>query len=304
VFLFLVKRVFRGIVTLYGVITIVFFIIRLNGNPALLVLGPFATKTSIRLFNEAHGLNGSLVHQYGSFLDGAVHGNFGNSIVENTSALRMMLDALPSTLELALGAFVLGIGSSFVLSLVIQLTGSQRLRSLSAWLGTLTLAIPTFLLGIVLVLLFSVHFHLFPAVGNNGPRSFVLPIVTLGVFEFSLYVRLLNLAFGEQDGQDYIRSANALGLKRQTVVVRYILPNALLPMLTLAGINLGSLIGGTVIAEAVFNWGGAGSLIYSSIDSHDYPIVQVGLIVIAVICIAINILVDFLYTVIDPRIRL
>jgi peptide/nickel transport system permease protein len=301
---FLLRRALRTIAAVLGVLTIVFFIVRINGNPALLLLGPNATPTAVANLDHALGLDRSVPVQYVSFLRSALAGNFGNSIQYHTSAIDLILQRLPATLTLAFSAFGFGIVLAFVLSLATELWDLKGLRNAVLWIGAIIQAVPTFLLGVMMILVFAVELKVLPALGDNGPSSLVMPVVTLGCFEVALYVRLFTVAFLEQEAQDYVRTAYAKGRTKLQVTVQHILPNAILPVITVAGINLGQLIGGTVVVEAVFSWPGAGSFIYQAVGASDYPVVQAGVIVIATLFIMINLAVDVIYAFVDPRVRL
>lgn len=301
---FLLRRALRALVAVLGVLTVVFFIVRINGSPTLLLLGPSATPSAVASLNHALGLDRSLPVQYVSFLHSVLRGDFGNSIQYNSSAIDLVLQRLPDTLLLAFSSFAFGIVLAFGLSLATELWDLKGLRDALLWIGAVIQAIPTFLLGIVMILVFAIQLKVLPALGYSGVSSLVLPVVTLGCFEVALYIRLFTVAFLEQGAQDYVRTAYAKGRTRLQVTVQHILPNAILPVLTVAGINLGQLVGGTVVVETVFNWPGAGSLIYEGVSARDYPIVQAGVIVIATLFILINLAVDTLYAFVDPRVRL
>lgn len=301
---FLGRRVGRAVVCLFGVVTIVFIIVRIKGNPARLLLGTQATPQAVASLNKALGLDQSIPTQFWRFLSSVVHGSFGNSITYGSSAATLVWSRLGSTAVLATSAFVFGVLLAFVLALFAHLWGGERMRSALLWVGAVVQSVPTFLLGVLLILAFAIGLRVLPAVGDSGFRSLILPAVTLGSYEVTLYIRLLLLSLAEEEDRDYIRTAYAKGCSRPTVVLRHALPNALLPIVTVAGLNLGQLIGGTVVVETVFNWPGAGQLIYQGVSQQDYPIVQAGVIVIAAIFLLLNILVDALYAWIDPRVRL
>lgn len=301
---FLSRRVLRALVSLLGVLTIVFFIVRINGSPAVLLLGPDASAEAVADLDRALGLDRSLPVQYLSFLRSTAVGDFGESLNFNRPALGLILTRLPDTLLLAVSAFAFGLVVAFGLAVVAELWGNRTFRDALLWIGAVVQSVPTFLLGIVLILVFAVTLRLLPALGAGSATSLILPAVTLGCFEVALYVRLFSVAIAEQVGQDYVRTAYAKGRSKLQVTLGHVLPNAVLPVVTVAGINLGQLIGGTVVVETVFNWPGAGSLIYQGVTGRDYPIVQAGVVVVATLFILINLGVDMLYAVLDPRVRL
>jgi len=186
----------------------------------------------------------------------------------------------------------------------MRLTTSQRLRAALLWIAFIRQAIPVFFFGLLLIILFAVVLRWLPSVGRGGIDNLILPAVTLATFEIALYLRLLDAAFGEQERQDYVRTAYAKGQTRTKVVLRHMLPNALLPLVTIGGINLGILLGGTVVTETVFSWPGMGRLIVQAVAQRDYPVVIAGVVVASFLFVAINFIVDMLYGVLDPRIRL
>ncbi|HEU0103436.1 MAG TPA: ABC transporter permease [Mycobacteriales bacterium] len=301
---FLGRRLVRAVITVFGVLTIAFVIVRLNGSPAQLMLGPDATPENIVAFDRAYGFDRSIPEQLLTFVGNGLQGDFGESIRFGRPSVELVLDQLPSTLLLAGSAFLFGLLLAFVLTLVVELYGGRRLRNAVLWIGALVQAVPTFLLGVLAILVFAIWLKLLPALGADGPTSLILPAVTLGLFEVALYVRLFAVSFDEQRSLDYVRTAYSKGQSRRAVVLHHMLPNAALPLLTVAGINLGQLIGGTVVIETVFNWPGAGQLIYQAVSAKDYPVVQAGVVVIAALFVLINLVVDLLYAVLDPRVRL
>ncbi len=219
-------------------------------------------------------------------------------------ALSLVLERLPATLELALTSFVLGITLAFAGALAMRLSGSQRLRAILLWAAFIRQAIPVFWFGLLMIIVFSVTLRWLPSVGRGSIEHLILPALTLSTFEIALYLRLLDAAFGEQERQDYVRTAYAKGQTRMQIVLRHMLPNALLPLVTIAGINLGILLGGTVVTETVFSWPGMGRLIVQAVTQRDYPVIIAGVVVASFLFIAINFIVDMLYGILDPRIRL
>jgi ABC-type dipeptide/oligopeptide/nickel transport system permease component len=301
---FIAMRIGRSMLTILGVLTVVFFLARLAGDPVALLLPVQATNADLERMRAELGLDQPLVLQYVNFLGQAVQGNFGESIRQQTPALQLVLERLPATLELALASFTLGILLAFVCGTSMQLSKSAKLRSALMWLAFIRQAIPVFWFGLLMILLFSVTLDWFPSIGRGGVTHLVLPAVTLATYELALYLRLFNTAFAEEGGQDYVRTAFAKGQSRRGVVLRQMLPNALLPIVTVAGINLGVLLGGTVVTETVFAWPGVGRLIVQAVSQRDYPVIQAGLLVVSIVFVLVNLAVDLLYAVLDPRVRL
>ena len=301
---FLIKRVLQSVLTIFGVLTATFFLVRLAGDPAALLLPIEATDRDIAEFRRALGLDQPLPIQYLKFLLSAIEGDFGVSLRQRTSALGLVIERLPATLELALTAFVLGIVLAFLLGLAMRLSNSPRLRAVIMWAALIRQAIPVFWFGLLLILLFAVNLRWLPSLGRGTIAHLVLPALTLATYELALYLRLFNSSLAAEGQQDYVRTAYAKGQSRVSVLLRHMLPNALLPLITIAGINLGLLLGGTVVTETVFSWPGVGRLIVQSVSQRDYPVIIAGVVVVCLIFVIVNLVVDLLYAYVDPRVRL
>lgn len=301
---YLLRRVPQALVTLVGVATIAFFIVRLSGDPAALLLPDQATHAQIESVRRSLGLDQPLPVQYITFLGNAVHGDLGRSIRQGEPALALVGERLPATLELAVTSFVFGILLAFSLGVLVQVLNDRRFTAFVLWLAFLRQAVPVFLFGLIAILVFSVSLGWLPALGFGTWRHLILPALTLGTFELALYLRLFNSGLGEHLRYEYARTARAKGLREVTVIVRHALPNVLLPIVTVAGINFGVLLGGTVVTESVFNWPGVGRLLVQAVDQRDYPVVQATLLVVSAIFVFVNLAVDMLYGYIDPRVRL
>jgi peptide/nickel transport system permease protein len=301
---FLTRRVLQSVLTIFGVLTATFFLVRLAGDPAALLLPVEATDRDIAEFRRALGLDQPLPVQYLKFLLSAIEGDFGISLRQRTSALGLVIERLPATLELALTSFVLGIVLAFLLGLAMRLSNSARLRAVIMWAALIRQAIPVFWFGLLLILLFAVNLRWLPSLGRGTVAHLVLPALTLATYELALYLRLFNSSLAIEAQQDYVRTAYAKGQSRVKVLLRHMLPNALLPLITIAGINLGVLLGGTVVTETVFSWPGVGRLIVQSVSQRDYPVIIAGVVVVCLIFVIVNLIVDLLYAYVDPRVRL
>jgi ABC-type dipeptide/oligopeptide/nickel transport system permease component len=301
---FLIRRALQSALTVLGVLAASFFLVRLSGDPASLILPVEASDQDIARLRHEFGLDQSLALQFGKFLLNAARGDLGPSLRHHTSALGLVLERLPATLELALTAFILGLVLAFSVGLAMRLSRSRHLRAALLWLAFFRQAIPVFFFGLLMILLFSVTLGWLPSLGRGSLAHLILPAVTLATYELALYLRLFNAALGEEQTQDYVRTAYAKGQTRTKVILRHMLPNALLPLVTIAGINLGVLLGGTVVTETVFSWPGVGRLIVQSVSQRDYPVVIAGLLVISLVFVIVNLIVDVLYAVLDPRVRL
>ena len=298
---FIFRRTFQSVLTVLGVVTFTFFLVRLAGDPAMLLLPVEASDEDIARLRIALGLDQSWIVQYWKFLANAVSGDFGMSLRQRTSALALVLERLPATLELALTSFVLGMILAFGIGLAMRLSGSARLRAAIMWVALVRQAIPVFSFGLILILVFSVWLRWLPSLGRGGVSHLVLPSLTLATYELALYLRLFNASLAVEQRQDYVRTAYSKGQGRTKVIVSHMLPNALLPLITVAGINLGLLLGGTVVTETVFSWPGVGRLVVQSVSQRDYPVIIAGVFIISLTFVLVNLLVDTRST--PPSIR-
>ena len=207
-------------------------------------------------------------------------------------------------LKLALTSFAFGIGLAFIFGIAMRLTRARWLRDLIMWVALARQAIPIFSFGLLMILIFSVWLRWLPSLGRGDWSNLVLPAVTLGTYELALYLRLFNASLATEQRQDYVRTAYAKGQGRIQVLLGHMLPNALLPLITVAAINLGLLLGGAVVTETVFSWPGVGRLIVQSVTQRDYPVIIAGVFLISLMFVVLNLIVDILYVFLDPRVRL
>ena len=301
---YFLKRIVQALFTIVGVMTVGFILIRAAGDPVAIMLPENASASDREQMRAALGLDRPLLYQYLTFMINAISGDLGFSFRQQTSAVGLVVERLPATMELAFSAFVIGITLAVGLDLALRITKSERLRLLVVWIALIRQAIPTFWFGLLLILIFSVNLGWLPSLGRGSFLHLILPAFTLGTYELALYLRLMEASFREQETQDYVRTAYAKGLDRQSVVLKEMLPNVLLPLVTISGLNLGVLLGGTVVTETVFSWPGVGRLIVQAVSQRDYPVVVAGVLITSIIFVVINFIVDLLYAFFDPRIRL
>ncbi|MCE4027288.1 ABC transporter permease [Microbacterium sp. Au-Mic1] len=302
---YIIRRILQAVVTLFVAVTIAFVLGRLSGKPAALILTEGATQQQIDDLNGKLGFNDPLLVQYGRYLAGLLRGDFGVSYRNpSQTAIGIILERLPATTTLALTSFAIGLVLAVVAAVLIHITGSRTLRAMFVWTGALRSSVPDFFFGVLLVLIFAVALSWLPSLGYTGPASFVLPVATIATAQFVLYVRLLDSALSEQTTAEYVRTAYARGKSHAAVVATEMLPNAFLPILTVAGLNLASLLGGTIIVEQVFSWPGMGVTLINAVSQRDFAVVQAGLLVVVLIFVVVNVVVDLLYSLIDPRVKL
>ena len=301
---YLLRRLWQSALTLVGVSLLVFVILRvLPGDPARMLLPDGAPESAVAELNRQLGLREPLIVQYGLFLKSVAHGDFGQSFQYRAPALRVVLERLPATVHLTVAAMLVTIVAGVSLGIGTAVRRGTRYDVAGTILAVLGQSLPNFWLGIMLILLFGVALRWLPTSGFAGWTSLVLPAVTLAAFPTALVARLTRSSMLEILNRDYIRTGRAKGLAERSVVLRHALRNAAIPVLTVIGLQIGALLGGAVITESVFAWPGMGKLIVDAIFFRDFPVVQTVLILSATVFVGINLLVDLLYTVIDPRIR-
>jgi len=308
---YFLKRLLILLPTLLGVITLVFFIIRLTpGDPAQVILGEYATPQAIALLRERLGLNKPLLEQFFTFLLNAVRGDFGRSFRTEQPVMDVVFQYFPYTLQLALAAVLISTSIGVLMGVLSAKNRNTVVDYASSVLGLLGVSMPNFWLGIVLLIIFAVNLGLFPVISTIGEgnllktiHNLILPAFTLGISTAALTMRMTRSCMLEVLSQDYIRTARAKGLNERSVVYSHALRNALIPVVTIIGLNFGSLMGGTVLIETVFSRPGLGSTLVDAIFTRDYPQVQACTFFFAFTFMVVNLLVDVIYAYLDPRIK-
>ena len=299
----ILRRVLRAVVALLVVTAVVFTLLHLSGDPAYILLTPEASAEDRAAFRAEYGLDRPLWVQYGRYLGRLAQGDFGQSLSFRTPAVAVALERLPATLELTLAAMALAVLVSVPAAV---LAAVRRGTLFDRALMTLTLigqTVPTFWLGMVMILLLAVRFHIFPASGRGGLLHLVMPATALALWLTALLARVTRSEMIEALEQDYVRTARAKGLTERGIAARHALKNALLPIITVMGLQFGGLLGGAVMTETVFAWPGVGTMILDAILKKDFPVVLAGVVIVAMGFIVVNLLLDLLYTVLDPRLR-
>jgi peptide/nickel transport system permease protein len=287
----------------FWVVTLVFAALRLSGDPAATMLPGDASVDELRDLRHELGLDQPVYVQYGRFLIGAVTGDFGTSLRHQEPAMALVLERLPATLELAFAALLLSVVIGVPLGIVAALHRGRIADMLAMAFAVVGQATPYFWMGIMLILVFAVELRWLPTSGRGGFDRLVLPAITLGTHFMAVLARLTRTAMLETLGQNYVTTARAKGLSERVVVLVHALKNAAVPVVTLIGLQFGTLLGGAVVTETIFAWPGVGRLAVQSIFVRDYPVVQAGVFVLALTFVAINLLVDLLYGWLDPRTR-
>lgn len=301
---YLARRVLVAIPTLFGVATIVFFIVRLiPGDPARVMAGEAAGDDVVARIRTNLGLDEPVPIQYVRFLANLLRADLGRSIRTGDSTLSEILLRLPYTVELAVLATLIGALLGITLGIIAATNRGRAIDVLVSAVSVSGMSLPTYWLGLMLVIVFAVNLRWLPAAGAEDPRGVILPTVTLAALSTALIARMSRSAMLEVLGQDYVRTARAKGVSGRRVLLRHCLPNALLPIVTVIALQFGALLGGAVLTETIFSWPGMGRLLVDSIFARDYPVVQGCVLLFSVGFILVNLFADVLYAVVDPRIR-
>jgi ABC-type dipeptide/oligopeptide/nickel transport system permease component len=299
---YLLKRLWQTIYVAVGISVISFFFIHLSGDPVMLMAPQDASMAEIEKLREQLGFNDPLYVQYWRFASRAAQGDLGVSLYHRVPAIDLIFQRLPASLELAVAAMLMALVVSIPLG-ILSAVKRGSVWDVASMLGALFgLSMPHFWLGIMMVLLFSVTLGWLPTSGRGTLAQLIMPSLALGLSLMAMFARLTRSVMLEVLSLDYVRTARAKGLKERVVIGKHALKNALIPLVTVAGMQFGFLIGGTVIIETVFAWPGVGRLVVQAIFSRDYPLVQAAVLVLAVLFVSINLLVDLIYLYLDPQI--
>ncbi|TCC54842.1 ABC transporter permease [Kribbella pittospori] len=302
---YVVRRLVFSLFVLWGAVTIIFVVLRLvPGDPAYIMLGPDADQAQVDALRAQLGLDHSLIQQYATYLANVVHLDFGQSFRLNADSMSLVLQRVPATIQLATTALLLSLLIGLPLGVIAALRAHSwvdRTISVFSLMGQST---PSFWLGIVLILVFARGLKVLPSAGSGTWSHLVLPTITLALPFLAILVRLTRSGLLEVVHDGYVQTARAKGLGEGIVILVHALRNALIPIVTVVGLQFGALLGGTVIVETVFAWPGVGRLLIDSIGRRDYGVVQASILLVATIFVVINLLVDLLYGFLDPRVRL
>jgi peptide/nickel transport system permease protein len=301
---YLARRALAAIPTLWGVATVVFLMARLlPGDPARVIAGVLASPTDVERIRHQMGLDQPLWIQYLDFMGSLLHLDLGTSAHTDAPVVEEIGSRLPYTIELAIVALVVAVTVGILAGIVAAVRRNTALDLIISGLSVFGVSMPVYWLGLMMIILFAIDLHLLPAAGADEPTSIIMPAVTLALFSVGLIARMTRSSMLEVLGQDYIRTARAKGAPFRRVVFRHALRNALLPVMTVIGLQFGALLGGAVVTETVFAWPGVGRLLVDSIFFRDYPVVQGLVLMFGTTFVLINLLVDVLYAYVDPRIH-
>lgn len=301
----LMPRLVSALLVVWGVATIVFFLLHLvPGDPVVYMLGEFAQAADREALRKDLGLDLPLWQQYVTYISNTLQLDFGKSFHFKRPVAELILERLPATIELTLASFFVAVVIALPLGVIAAVKKDTAVDRGAMFFSLLGVSIPNFWLGPMLIMVFSLWMDWFPVSGRSGFDSLILPAITLGTALSAILARMVRSSLLEVLSEDYIRTAKAKGLGPYTVIVKHGLRNALLPVITLLGLQLGALLGGAVITETVFSWPGLGKLTIDSIMSRDYPVTQTCILLISVFYVLVNIMTDVVYARIDPRVRI
>jgi ABC-type dipeptide/oligopeptide/nickel transport system permease component len=301
---YLVGRLISAAITLVVVSVVVFVVARLTGDPVRLMLPIEASTQEVERVRQQLGFDQPLPIQYLQFASRAIQGDLGTSLRYRQPAFDVIVGRLPATAALAAAAMAIALAIAIPSGIVSAVGRGGVLDGLARGLSLLGQALPAYWLGIMLIIVFAIWLHWLPAAGAGTPAHVILPAITLGLWPTARISRVLRASLLESLNGDYVRTARAKGLAESRVVVRHALANALLPAVTVVGLSFGIVFGGAIITETVFAWPGVGRLLLDAVSQRDYPLVQAIVLMFAVVFLLINLGVDLLYGVLDPRVRL
>ena len=300
---YVIRRLIHTIFVVFAALVVIFVLVRLSGDPAAMMAGVDASPEDVARLHHEMGLDRPLYVQFGLFLEQAVRGDFGNSLRYGSSALPVVVERLPATIQLTVAAMVLTIVVGVPIGIISAVRRGTMLDRVTMIFAVLGQTIPVFWLGILLILLFAVRIHWFPTGGRGGVSHLILPAIALATFNVARVARLVRSEMLDVVDQEFIRVARSKGLTEQVIVLRHALRNAAIPVITILGLQIGHLLSGAVITETVFAWPGMGRLLVQAIQFRDFPVIQVAVLFLALTVAVINLLVDLSYAWLDPRIK-
>lgn len=301
---YILKRMLMLVPVLIGVTFMVFFILSFSpGDTATMIAGEGADEETIKAIEQEYGLDQPVIVQYGKYMWKLMHGDMGNSYQTKRPVAGTIIETFPNTAKLAFWSILVAIAIALPIGIISATRQYSMIDNVGMVAALLGVATPNFWLGLMLIILFSLNLGILPPGGMKGWTSYILPAITLGTSDAALITRMTRSSMLEVVRQDYIRTAKAKGVPEKAVIRKHALKNALIPVVTVVGLQFGALLGGATITETIFSWPGIGRMLVDAIKSKDTPLVMGGVIVLTVTFSVINLLVDILYAYIDPRIK-
>ena len=301
---YIVKRLLQSLISVFGAVIIVFFMIRLSGDPARLMLPPDASEEQVEALRESLGFTKPLINQFFDFIRNVFTGNFGKSLFYKQPVLELIFDRLPNTLLLAFAAILISVIIGGAVGILTAYKHDTMIDYILSGIVQFCQSMPVFWIGIILIMIFAVKLNILPTSGfDKGIRSLILPSVALAFYSSAPIAKTTRASMIRVMNENYITVSKAQGFSDRTILIRKALRNAALPVVTVIGLEFGSLLGGAVVCETVFAWPGIGSLIIQGIQNRDFPLVQGGTLIVSTMYILLNFIIDILYLYINPRIR-
>ncbi|MCC5983367.1 MAG: ABC transporter permease [Rhodobacteraceae bacterium] len=306
---YIAQRLYHGFIVLFAAASISFVLMFIIGDPVLMRIGDDATQETIDRVRQQMGLDRPLIVQYGQFMWGVVQGDFGLSYRHQEPVLGLLISRLGNSIILAVPALLLAICVSIPVGVISAMHRNRPIDFIARTFALVGQAAPNFWVGIMLILLFAIHLRWLPASGMGGEtlgeklKYMIMPVFTLSLLTMAYLTRMMRGAVLELMGQDFVRTARAKGLSPRRVMYRHVVRNAMLPYVTISGLQLGSLISGSMVVESVFSWPGFGRFLLDSIRLMDIPVVAGALTLVAVMYVVLAFIVDVIYTLLDPRLR-
>ena len=300
---YLARRLLGAFVTVFVIATIVFVLLRVTSDPAAALISGETTAEQVEAVRRRLGVDRPILVQYREFLVGIVTGNLRPSFRYEIGAVRLVLQRLPATLQLAGSAFALALLLAFPLGILSATFQNSPIDYFASFIAFFGFAVPAFWLGSMLIILFGVQLQLLPTSGSGNVRHLILPTITLAMWPLGQLTRLIRSELLNVLPNDFVRTARAKGLRRSSVILKHALRNAMLPIVTLMGLLLGSMLGGAIVTETIFAWPGLGRLVLEATLNRDFPLIEAGVVFIAIAFNVINLLTDSLYAFIDPRVK-
>lgn len=301
---YILRRLFLSVFVVAGVTIVVFMVVRLSGDPTALMISSDASAEDVAELRKQMGFDRPVLVQFWEFLTGVVRGDFGDSLRYREPAFGLVVERLSATVQLTVASLLIAVIVALPAGIVSAVKRNTVWDRLAMFLAMFGQSMPVFWFGILLILIVSVQLQWLPSSGSGDIRHLILPALTLGLYSTARITRLVRSEMLETISQDYVRTARAKGLRERGVLYRHALRNALIPVVTVIGIEAGGMLGGAVITETVFAWPGIGQLAVRSIFNRDYPTIQAIVFTIACLFVLINLVVDVLYAFLDPRVKL
>lgn len=302
---FLIRRTVQAIAVMLCISAITFFVLNVvPGDPVRIMLGDMASEDALETVRHRMGLDQPLPQQYASWLTNMLRGDFGDSYFQRAPVLQLLGRALAVTARLAGFAYLFALVAGITIGVVAAVNHGNFIDRALMSIAVLGISAPAFWVALLLQIVFALNLHWLPLSGTKTAAHYVLPVIALGTRYFASIARVTRTAMLDVLSQDFMRTAEAKGLKKWTVILRHGLRNALIPIITIAGTQLGDIFTGSILVETIFSMNGVGSLMVNSINQRDLPLIEGGVMYIALICVFVYLVVDILYAVVDPRIRL